>query len=41
MIQFYNQLLGGRTTDIVSKFDASRQAYQEAIDNAIATFTQQ
>ena len=41
MIQFYNKLLGGRTTDIVSKFDASRQAYQEAIDNAIATFTQQ
>ena len=41
MIQFYNKLLGGRTTDIVSKFDASRAAYQEAIDNAIATFTQQ
>ena len=41
MIQFYNKLLSGRTTDIVSKFDASRAAYQEAIDNAIATFTQQ
>lgn len=41
MIQFYNKLLGSRTTDIVSKFEASRDAYQKAIDNAIATFTAQ
>ena len=39
MIQFYNTLLGDRTTDIVSKFDAKQSAYQDAINNAIDAFT--
>lgn len=40
MIQFYNWLISGRSTDVVSKFEANRQKFQEAIDNAIATFSE-
>jgi lipoprotein len=38
MIQFYNLLVGRKSTDVVSMYESNRGVYQSAIDNFIDTF---
>lgn len=38
MIQFYNLLIGRKSTDVVSMYESYRDKYQSAIDNYIDTF---
>ncbi len=39
MVQFYNQLVGSKSTDVISKYEQNRDKYQADIDAAIDTFT--
>ncbi len=41
MIQFYNGLLGPKSTDVMSHYESKADAYQQAIDSAIETFTKE